>query len=247
MKQPNIKIDPEFERLIPKLSKQEYDILYEDIRVRGIRDNLVVWAETDILLDGHNRWNIAKELDCNLKYEYIGFPSRTEAKIWIINNQLGRRNLTKAAKYKYVNEVLKPLLSEQAEVRRLANLKQNETTDVPILGHREGRVEREIAAAAGVSHGFAHQVETILKEGTPDQIETIMTQEGTVNKTYNETKKQMPKAKDPEPPACNICGDMACHPLQIKWNGINSKGHICDSCAMQEPMSKIHGLLKHSK
>lgn len=243
MKKQQIIIDPEFEKLMPKLTSEEYEKLYEDIGIRGVRDKIVLWAEKNIILDGHNRYKIANELDCLLSYDFISCSSRDEAKIWIIKNQLGRRNLTKAAKVMYLNEVLKPLLSAQAEAR----MKAGKADDNPPPISAGGEVRDEIAAEAGVGHSFVHQVETILTNGTPEQVDTIMTKEGTVNKTYNEVKGAIKPMPEPEMPACNICGDMVCHPIQINWVGVRAKGHVCDSCAMSEPLSKVHGLLKQTK
>jgi len=56
------------------------------------RELLVLWE--GILIDGYNRFNIAQKH--NLPYNTIsmGFGSRDELMIWIIRNQIARRNLT---------------------------------------------------------------------------------------------------------------------------------------------------------
>ena len=59
-----IRIDKEFESLIPPLSKDEFMQLEENILKEGIRDPLVVWDGPEgygILLDGHNRYKIANK------------------------------------------------------------------------------------------------------------------------------------------------------------------------------------------
>lgn len=56
------KIDPEFQSLIPPLTAEERAGLEESIAREGVRDPLVVWIEQDILLDGHNRHEIASRL-----------------------------------------------------------------------------------------------------------------------------------------------------------------------------------------
>jgi len=56
-----IKVDPEFQQLIPPLSADERDLLEKNIIQDGCRDPLVVWD--GILLDGHNRLEICKAHD----------------------------------------------------------------------------------------------------------------------------------------------------------------------------------------
>ena len=52
-----IQIDQEFKDLIPALTEEEYKQLEANILSEGIRDSLLVW--NGILIDGHNRYEIA--------------------------------------------------------------------------------------------------------------------------------------------------------------------------------------------
>ena len=85
------KIDPDLSALIPPLSQDEYNQLEENILKEGIRDKLVVWE--GILLDGHNRLQIALKHGLDYQTGNITLPDRNAAKAWMIDNQLGRRNL----------------------------------------------------------------------------------------------------------------------------------------------------------
>jgi len=89
---PKIIIDKEFRALIPPLRSQEIEQLEQNILAQGIRDPLVVWQ--GLLLDGHNRFDIAQKHLLEFKIAEIDLPDRNAAKLWIIKNQLGRRNLT---------------------------------------------------------------------------------------------------------------------------------------------------------
>ena len=62
-------------------------------RAEGCRDPLVVWQETEILLDGHNRYAVCQELNQSFKAVVMSFPDKDHAKLWVLKNQLGRRNL----------------------------------------------------------------------------------------------------------------------------------------------------------
>jgi hypothetical protein len=94
-----IKIDREFQNLIPALSTEEREQLEANIVEHGgARDPLVVWQRddaADILLDGHNRYEICERLGLPYEVEHLEFDTRDEAADWIDRNQLGRRNLSK--------------------------------------------------------------------------------------------------------------------------------------------------------
>ena len=89
-----LKIDPEFEKVIPPLTKDEYHQLEENILDDGrIMMPIAVWS--DIIVDGHNRYRIACEYgDIPFSTTQLDFANRYEVIAWICKNQLGRRNLS---------------------------------------------------------------------------------------------------------------------------------------------------------
>ena len=101
---PIVNIDPEFKKLIPPLTKEERSQLEENILAEGCRDPLTIWKGQNILLDGHNRYEICDKYGIEFYTIEIELSDREEAKIWILKNQLGRRNLSpdKASYYRGV-------------------------------------------------------------------------------------------------------------------------------------------------
>jgi hypothetical protein len=96
-----LRIDPEFERLIPPLTTEELTQLTTNLTTEGCRDPLSVWPTTDgppILLDGHNRYRICAANNLPFDVVAVSLDSREDAIRWIINNQFGRRNLTEEQK-----------------------------------------------------------------------------------------------------------------------------------------------------
>lgn len=87
-----LKIDPEFKSRIPDLSPEEYEGLKKNLIEEGCRDAIVTWD--DIILDGHNRYEICQEYEIRFKTITKSFESREDAMDWIDANQLSRRNLT---------------------------------------------------------------------------------------------------------------------------------------------------------
>jgi hypothetical protein len=92
-----MKIDKKFKDQIIPLSSEEMSTLESNLIKDGCRDALVVWKEEDILLDGHNRYEICKRKNIEFKIKEISLPNREAAEDWIDSNQLGRRNLTPEA------------------------------------------------------------------------------------------------------------------------------------------------------
>ena len=87
-----ITIDEEFKNLLPPLSEETFNLLEENILQNGCRDSLVTWEGT--LIDGYNRYEICTKHGLPFNTIEKEFETREEAKVWIILNQISRRNLT---------------------------------------------------------------------------------------------------------------------------------------------------------
>ncbi len=88
----------ELEDLIPPLQTSEREQLKENIDAEGIREPILLWKNEDkhIVIDGHNRYSIAQELEIkDFPFKVVDdLDSLIEVKDWMILNQLGRRNLS---------------------------------------------------------------------------------------------------------------------------------------------------------
>ncbi len=91
-----ITIDKNLSQFVTPLSDQEKEILEQSLIDEGCRDPLVVWNKKNklVLIDGHNRFEICEKLNIPYKILKKGFESEEEVKNWMVDNQLGRRNLT---------------------------------------------------------------------------------------------------------------------------------------------------------
>lgn len=83
------------EAVIPRLSNDELDRLEKSVLKEGIRDALCVWHKDNdyILIDGHNRYSFAEKHDLEFQVKSYEFESELDAIDWMIQNQLGKRNL----------------------------------------------------------------------------------------------------------------------------------------------------------
>lgn len=180
----SIIVDEEFKSLIPPLSPDEYSQLEENIVRDGIRDPLVVWHVPngdDILIDGHNRFEISiKHAGIPFQIKRMTFDLRKDVIRWIILNQFGRRNLSS-----YDRSVLalklKPVFTERAKEKQAeAGGAVRQKSDKAVID-----TKKELAKIANVSHDTIHKVETIENSGNELVKQQAKSGEISINKAYN--------------------------------------------------------------
>lgn len=157
----NILIDSEFQALIPPLSAEERAQLEANLLADGCRDPLVVWG--DVLVDGHNRYEICTRHDLPFDTVEVEFDSRSHAVEWIIKNQFGRRNLSD-----YQRGVLalrmKPIMEERARAQ------QGERTDIRPKsdGSKPIRADAAVAELANLGKDTIRKIERIEEVAQPE-------------------------------------------------------------------------------
>lgn len=192
----SIIIDKEFQSLLPPLSPEELQQLEENCVKDGIRDALIVWKQpdgNDILIDGHNRWNISvKHGGIPFRIKQMEFPDRDTAKLWVFQNQLGRRNLNGFIRSEVALKA-KPIIVEKAKERQ-AQAGRGEV----VQKSAQAKTRDELAKIAGVSHDTIHKVEVIKNSGHQKLIDDCRNGVTTINRAYQVVKGIDPiKTKSP--------------------------------------------------
>jgi len=161
----NLEVREGFENLIPKLSEDEYKSLEDSLIEEGIRDPICVWG--DIIVDGHNRYNLAKKYELDFTTKQMTFDDENAVKVWILTNQLSRRNVTPFVRAELEMEL------ETLHRLRLRALKEVSMQSIPGVETELPKLSKdtreEIAKAAGVSYGYIHTVSRIKKSGKVDE------------------------------------------------------------------------------
>lgn len=135
--------DPEFRGLLDPLEPGELSKLEANIVADGrAHDPVAIWKETRIILDGHNRVAICSSRTLPYKVFFMSFPAtpdgRSKAMEWMIEHQLGRRNLSAAGKAKAIEQ----------RRQRVAEAHQKGESNRSIAGQvkaSEATVRRDIA------------------------------------------------------------------------------------------------------
>jgi hypothetical protein len=166
-----IHIDADFKALIPPLHPDEYAQLEQNILVEGCRDALVLWD--DVLIDGHNRYEICQKHGVPFKtIQSQSIQGIDDAVLWIVRNQLGRRNITDFVRGELALRA-KPIIEARAKARQIAALKQGDSPVRPISDARAIRTDDAIAAQAGVGRDTLRKIEKIQESAAPEVLTAV--------------------------------------------------------------------------
>lgn len=183
-----VRIDAEFRALIPPLSEEERSQLEANIRQDGCRDPIVVW--NGLLLDGHNRFDICQANGWRFRTVDQPCASRDDAKIWIIRNQFGRRNL-QPYQFAELAHVLEPLLAATAKARQAHGKTAPGKTLPPTLAEALPVDTRaEAARAARMSHGTYDKTKVIAEKAPEEVKEQLRKGEISINRAYQDIRGQ---------------------------------------------------------
>lgn len=185
-----MEVKEEFKNLIPALSAEEYAQLEANILEEGIREPIITW--NGYIIDGHNRFSIAKRFDLEYKTTSKHFASEESVKEWMILNQFGRRNLSN-----YQRSVLALELEEVFSKKAKENIvieNKNRSTDSAKLPKRVSvDTRKELSKVAQVGERTLGMVKKI-QEKAPEEVKAkLATGEVSINAAYQEIKKEEKK------------------------------------------------------
>ncbi|MCL2369685.1 MAG: hypothetical protein FWC80_00415 [Firmicutes bacterium] len=165
-----LEINKKFEEIIPPLNKEEYAELYNSLKTEGCRDSIVTW--NGVIIDGHNRYGICKELDIPFNTLEKEFEDEDAALEWIMRNQFARRNLIDVERGRLALK-LKDVIMAKAREKQISTLKQN--TVPQNFAERTNSIDtrKEIAKLAGISHTTIEKIEKVDNEA-PEIIREAM-------------------------------------------------------------------------
>lgn len=183
-----MKIDVEFQSLIPPLTFEEKKMLEESILNEGCRDAIVVWNDT--IIDGHNRYEICTKHGIPFETVSREFEDRNDAIEWIIKNQFGRRNLPLHERARLALR-LKPVIAEKAKEKQAeyhGNQYKSGLSQNSVEVQKPIDTQKEIAKAAGVSHDTIAKVEKIEEAAPAPVVQASRKGDISVNAAYQVTK-----------------------------------------------------------
>src|SRR5271156_167993 len=251
-------IDAEFQSLIAPLTPPEFDLLKAQILERGCLQPLCVWKTEDnrrILLDGHNRYRICTENNKHCSTVNVRLASREHAKLWILENQAGRRNLTDDQRAVVWNELREQSSklgqSEKLQKARDAKAGVSISAILTEIDQPKRDTRAEIAKEAKLSEAKLRRAQK-LKKYQPELYEKVLRGELTLRDVVKEFPKRIEARKDQDY-FCRIARkldgvfkgklkdmlDELCRLKQQDMNSVTEKG-------LQQIISFLKDISEHS-
>jgi len=190
-------VKDELRSMIPPLSEEEKLMLHESIMAEGCRDALIVWPTEEgmVLIDGHNRYEICEEYNRYFKTTEIEFNDIDEAKIWMIENQMSRRNISDFVKFELLQKK-KEILNRQGREKQAHGETAPGRTLLSITDKSDiHNTRNEIAKDLNKSTGWVAMADVVYKKAPEEVKEKLRKNEITVSDVYGKMKNEEKKAK----------------------------------------------------
>ena len=189
-----LSVSPEYEKLVPLLTSEEYESLKESIKENGLWLPILCNAE-GIILDGHHRFRACIELKLKTKFALREFENELLEKKFVIECNLKRRQLNDFQKA----ELGIPLLEIE---QKLAEKRQIEAGDNKPLApdDAKGKSSQIVAKQIGVSGTTFERAKKII-EHAPEEIKKKLRSHDpntSISKEYKNIVKAEKKEKRQE-------------------------------------------------
>lgn len=195
----DLTVDPEFRDLIPPLNEEELKLLEESLVADGCESPLIVW--NGVIIDGHNRYAICRKHNIPFPIQEKNFDTREEVMLWMLRNQLGRRNLNSYQRSELALRT-EPLLREAAKKNQATSTGGQEPRLLETSRKAEKRIhtDKELASLAGVSDNTIRKARRIVRDADDAVKRELRQGKLTVNKAYTDLVE---KARTDEPKICD--------------------------------------------
>lgn len=195
-----LNIDKEFQELLPPLNTEEKNKLSESIRQNGLQEPIVIWEPQNIILDGHNRYEICTQLGMEIKTRNMSFETRESAKLWMLKNQLGRRNLNAFHRTRVqlmIVNLEKNLGENNADEKNPEKSIRPEKTSGNAAEKKN--IFQEVAMHAGVSPETVRKINYLEENINDDVRKKLMRGETSISKEYAALKERRRVEQKPLP------------------------------------------------
>lgn len=221
----NIEIDPELEKLLPPLSKEDYQMLEQSLLQNGFMQHstrIQLWCppeeeENDndahpaksYIIDGHNRYKICQKHNIDLPswcFDWLCFDTKEEVKKYIYENQLARRNLTPIQKIS-IAEQYRAIYEKQAKENQSLGGGDKKSEDYQksvesnltqaVDKKRNPTTDEKLSKIAGIKTTTYKMGAKVLKSDNEDLKKRVLSGETSISAGYKEL--MMNRNKNPKP------------------------------------------------
>ncbi len=185
----SLRVNPEYEKLLPKMSDEEFAELKASMETEGQHYPIVANENLEVL-DGHHRFRACLELGIEPDFEVRRFEDKLLEKKFVIEANLRRRHLNN---FQLV-ELGVPLLEiekELAKKRQAAGGKNGRNTQVGLAPDDakaafKGKATAAVAKKVGVSTRTFERGKKILEKASEEDKQQLRKGKASISKVYSE-------------------------------------------------------------
>ena len=184
-----------FQNALPSQEDEELTLLEESIKRDGCQDSIKTWRGT--IVDGYTRYEICHRYGIPFTVEEMDFTDEDDAYLWIIKNQMGRRNLPPFVKC----ELVLPLESQLRIEAKERQIRKPADFVLPNLaGQKNHNTRDRLAEIAGLSHGSIYKAKWLHENADEDTLDRLRRDEISIHRAYTDLRgtperKQSPSSK----------------------------------------------------
>lgn len=234
-----LKIDPEYKALVPRPTPAEFNLMKESIATQGQLDPIDL-DEQKVVVDGHTRYDILKELGISLvKVRIQHFSSKKEEKEFVIDRARLRRNLSPIQK---VRLAIPELLEEEEKSilrQKLGRAKETLGSNDPEV-IVNGKSRDIVASKYALSGTILQRGRYVLDHADQNQLSSLENGETTISGLFTKLKSkergESSTSKDNfkthgvyTPQECPIC-----HRAFAKHELKPIRIRVCNECSTKE-------------
>ena len=201
----SLRVNPEYEKLLPKMSDEEFAELRASIQAEGQHYPIVANEDLEVL-DGHHRFKACVELGIEPDFEVRKFEDKLLEKKFVIEANLRRRHLNK---FQLV-ELGVPLLEIEKELtkkRQTAGGKMDRDTQLGLApddakpAFKKSKTTAAVAKKVGVSTRTFEKGKKILEKASEEDKQKLREGKASIAKVYREVVAPEKEAKQEAPAA----------------------------------------------
>jgi ParB-like chromosome segregation protein Spo0J len=197
----SLHLNPEYDKLLPKMNEEEYTELKISIEKDGQHYPIIVNEDLEVL-DGHHRFRACVELGLEPDFEVRKFDDKLNEKKFVIEANLRRRHLNN---FQLV-ELAIPLLEIEKALAKKRQFKGGKNGVDPQMGlasedaepefEPKGKAVEVVAKKAGVSPRTLERGKKILAEASENEKQKLREGKTSISKVYQE----IVDSQKPSPP-----------------------------------------------
>ena len=200
----SLRLNPEYEKLLPKMSEEEFAELKSSIQAEGQHYAIIVNEDLEVL-DGHHRYRACTELGIEPDFEVRKFDNKLLEKKFVIETNLRRRHLNN---FQLV-ELAVPLLEIEkalAKQRQSKGGKDGRNLQLGVAPEDaepdfKSKATEAVAKKAGVSARTFERGKKILEKASEDDKQKLRDGKTSITHVYSEiVSGEQPKIDAMEAP-----------------------------------------------